>query len=203
MSQRHASSHRARCRTPAGKASQPWSRRFPRAVFVPGLRCSVSQHHRFAVVLQSLGARLPLRFSHAPPRPPPAHSAQRPKARAAPPILGCGSPGCCACSVVSASLAGITRRGRCRLVVAAGRAIAPACKPWGAAPNPARVAGCSGAGGEKHSPSPPASVFFTVPRQGCALRARLRRPLTRCSLCYESNFRLKSSLFGEPRRCLL
>jgi len=48
-----------------------------------------------------MGARLPLRSSHAPPRPPPAHSAPRPKARAAPPILGCRSLGCCGCWVVS------------------------------------------------------------------------------------------------------
>ena len=38
----------------------------------------------YAVALPGVGARLPLRSSHAPPRPPPAHSARCPEGRAQP-----------------------------------------------------------------------------------------------------------------------
>ena len=92
----------ARCARPAPSALHCAGRpahascmhpcRRPALVMSPGplsqagaqLPCSSGSATACAVALPGVGARLPLRSSHAPPRPPPAHSARCPGGRAQP-----------------------------------------------------------------------------------------------------------------------
>lgn len=133
----------------------------------------VSQPHRFAVGLVVVGARLPLRSSHAPPRPPPAHSARCPGGRAQPRLVcGCRGHGCSRCSSAAASVgSGAIGGDVVGLGVSGGGACCTAGKPW-ALPTPAPVAGGSGAGGQRPPPALRPSVFVWRGVKG----SRLRRP---------------------------
>lgn len=154
------------------------------AVLHPRARRFVSQPHRCAVGLRVFGCKASASLQPCAATSPTRPLCARPCGLAQPRLFpggavvvvrGCSWFSACA---YRCGVAGPWSAGRGGLV------IEPVIgKPWGAAPNPARAAGCSGAGGENLSPSPPASVFFTVPRQGCALRARLCRPLTLIAPC--------------------
>ena len=117
-----------------------------------------------AVALQGVGARPPLRFGHAPPRPPPAHSARRPQGRAQPrPCEGVAVTGWGGCRRVVASVIGVTGAGPW-----AGwswRQSVPRAPPQnrGRCPHPPLSRGARGRG-VKGQPPPPLGVKRMSPK---------------------------------------
>lgn len=169
---RRARPRHARSRSPAGKPSQPRRRRLRRSVSVLRRRHPVSQPRRCAARLQAHGARLAV-ARHAPPRPPPAHSAARPAARAQPRLFR-----------VAASQSPWSSAVRClRSRASPGGAVAGWSWPAGRGGRPCLLhcrqnlgalpqtpplsRGARGLGA-KSIPQPSGQRVFAVPRQGCA-----------------------------------
>lgn len=163
---RRASPRHARSRSPAGKPSPPCPCRPFRFESHSRHRHPVSQPRRCAAGLKAHGARLAvLAMRRHVPHPPTLRSALR---RAQPRLVQVApsrSPWSSVvhCLRLRSSPGGAVGGWSWRHVVPA----ASPPKPWGAAPNPAPVAGGSGAGGEI-LPQPSGQRVLAVPRQGCA-----------------------------------